>query len=410
MRSVCCGAAFRHQQEQQHATFTEECLTFPPKLKVGPKPRVIKPTIGKYANIEVPSGYLGNVNVNALQLGSGNIGLLTVVPGLPGQQSIYVKIIDAQQNRLDAANITYPLSYLASLPFATVNIQELKANAVIINNLKPKPNKTPEEKQKLTRALAYNCKVDALFNMCNYIEFIQKKIGLNNVVDGNVLIAIVNVPKFDNAFFTGSYIVFGNGNTMFYPLVTLDICGHELGHAIVQKYAKLIYQGHSGALNESTSDVFGQQFEEFSYEKYNKDGNPNNNLKGVPDWDMGEDCGKSIRILRNMKDPTDCPYPQPKIYRGQYWADPNSQDDDGGVHQNSGCANGLFYQITTMIGKEASLNLWVQTLKTLPKNCSYIQFRDLLKAMAAKQNVLPQVQQKLNEVGLTDAAVSDWKQ
>ena len=33
--------------------------------------------------------------------------------------------------------------------------------------------------------------------------------------------------------------------------------GHEFGHAVTQYSAALAYEGQSGALNESVSDVFG---------------------------------------------------------------------------------------------------------------------------------------------------------
>ena len=39
--------------------------------------------------------------------------------------------------------------------------------------------------------------------------------------------------------------------------IAIDIIGHELTHAVTQFTANLVYQGQSGALNESMSDVFG---------------------------------------------------------------------------------------------------------------------------------------------------------
>jgi Zn-dependent metalloprotease len=39
--------------------------------------------------------------------------------------------------------------------------------------------------------------------------------------------------------------------------IALDIIGHELTHGVTQFEANLVYQGQSGALNESFSDVFG---------------------------------------------------------------------------------------------------------------------------------------------------------
>ncbi|HWT44175.1 MAG TPA: M4 family metallopeptidase, partial [Sphingopyxis sp.] len=39
--------------------------------------------------------------------------------------------------------------------------------------------------------------------------------------------------------------------------ISLDVIGHELAHGVTEHTAGLLYQGQSGALNESVSDVFG---------------------------------------------------------------------------------------------------------------------------------------------------------
>ncbi len=63
--------------------------------------------------------------------------------------------------------------------------------------------------------------------------------------------------NYNNAFWNGSYMTYGDGNgSTFSPLVTLDICGHEMTHGVTERTANLTYSGESGALNESMSDVF----------------------------------------------------------------------------------------------------------------------------------------------------------
>ena len=37
----------------------------------------------------------------------------------------------------------------------------------------------------------------------------------------------------------------------------LDVIAHELTHGVTQYTSNLVYQGQSGALNESFSDIFG---------------------------------------------------------------------------------------------------------------------------------------------------------
>ena len=54
-------------------------------------------------------------------------------------------------------------------------------------------------------------------------------------------------------------MVYGDGDGRLFTGFTsaIDVIGHELTHGITQHTAGLDYQGQSGALNESFSDVFG---------------------------------------------------------------------------------------------------------------------------------------------------------
>lgn len=71
--------------------------------------------------------------------------------------------------------------------------------------------------------------------------------------------------NYNNAFWNGSYMTYGDGDgTTFSPLVTLDICGHEMTHGVTERTANLTYSGESGALNESMSDVFGAMVERYA--------------------------------------------------------------------------------------------------------------------------------------------------
>src|SRR3546814_10359056 len=64
---------------------------------------------------------------------------------------------------------------------------------------------------------------------------------------------------YDNAFWNGAQMVFGDGDGEVFNRFTLavDVVGHELCHGVIDHEAGLRYQGQSGALNESLSDVFG---------------------------------------------------------------------------------------------------------------------------------------------------------
>ena len=65
--------------------------------------------------------------------------------------------------------------------------------------------------------------------------------------------------QYDNAFWNGNQMVYGDGDGRLFNRFTIaiDVIGHELTHGVVQYEAGLLYQGESGALNDSFADVFG---------------------------------------------------------------------------------------------------------------------------------------------------------
>ena len=77
---------------------------------------------------------------------------------------------------------------------------------------------------------------------------------------GAAVVASVHYQRdYDNAFWDGDQLVFGDGDGKVFDRFTkpVDVLGHELSHAVTQFTANLTYRGQSGALNESISDVFG---------------------------------------------------------------------------------------------------------------------------------------------------------
>lgn len=136
--------------------------------------------------------------------------------------------------------------------------------------------------------------------------------------------------KYSNAFWNGSVMTYGDGNgTSVTPLTSLDICGHEITHAVTTSSAALIYKNESGALNESFSDIFGNAIEYFADSSQFS-------------WRMGEDIMSSGNGIRNMANPKT--HGDPSTYKGQYWY--SSTGDNGGVHTNSGVQNFWFYLLS----------------------------------------------------------------
>lgn len=132
-----------------------------------------------------------------------------------------------------------------------------------------------------------------------------------------------------------------NGEKM-KPLVSIDVMAHEYSHLVTRNNGNggLDYEGESGALNESFSDIFGT-----CVEFYAKGENAN--------WYIGEGLLEFHSNLRDMSDPKNgcdgdvlyavAGYPQPDTYGGDYWQSVVSGGDNGGVHRNSGVQNYWFY-------------------------------------------------------------------
>src|SRR5947207_15848414 len=94
-------------------------------------------------------------------------------------------------------------------------------------------------------------------------DFYQNAYNRNSV-DGRGLRLDSTVhydQQFDNAFWDGRQMVYGDGDRVLFDRFTkcIDVVGHELTHGVTQYTAGLSYHGQSGALNESISDVFGDR-------------------------------------------------------------------------------------------------------------------------------------------------------
>lgn len=373
-----------------------------------------------YKTMCIWSANLGEINVDVYDVGHGIVALQSIVKGLSGRPDIFVKEIDATHHRLQPQQYQYSIEYLAQIQPTFVNIATCAENGKIIETIEAKKkiceleNKelSISDYQKLHNAKIYNNVVDIHFNTCNCLDFLHTYTSSNNVTNSNILLSIHNVQRLDNAFWTGDngYMVYGNGDTLFTPLGTLDIGGHESGHGCVGKLAGLRYRGESGALNEHFADVIGVCNEFFTYYKYNSnlDGITSDDIKGTSDWLIGEDAGKKIKYLRNMMNPNNADQPQPKLYKGKYWGDPNDEKTDYGyVHGNSGVGNWCFYNIAIKIGWCAAFRIFWACLEQLGPDSSYTDYRDYLKLCAGEH--IDVVKAALLKCGLGDHVVSEWR-
>ncbi|MDI1254432.1 pre-peptidase C-terminal domain-containing protein [Thermomonas sp.] len=94
---------------------------------------------------------------------------------------------------------------------------------------------------------------------------------------------------YENAFWNGTAMSFGDGASTFYPLVNADVSGHEVSHGFTEQHSNLTYSGMSGGINESFSDMGGEATEYF--------------WKGTNDFNVGTEIFKATGALRYMCNP-----------------------------------------------------------------------------------------------------------
>ena len=234
-------------------------------------------------------------------------------------------------------------------------------------------------------------------------------------IDGNGLPLIATVHydrQYDNAFWNGAQMVFGDGDgTIFLGFTrSLDVIGHELTHGVTESTAALTYNGQSGALNESISDVFGSLVKQRALGQ----------AADQADWLIGAELlapGVDGVALRSMKAPGTA-YDDARIGKDPQPADMSgyveTRDDNGGVHINSGIPNRAFYLVASAVGGnawETPGQIWYDVLTgpAIRPDCDFATFAQLTVEAAstrfgASSTEAAAVVQAWQTVGVTPAA------
>jgi Thermolysin metallopeptidase, alpha-helical domain len=214
--------------------------------------------------------------------------------------------------------------------------------------------------------------------------------------------SLADPPDSMNVYWDGQQVVIGMG------IVDSEIFGpyepgtvyHEATHALFN----IAYQGESGSVSESICDVMAVV------------------IRGEG-WTIGRvrtDDSSKPQFVRSLEAPGTA-YDSPLIGK-----DPQvdhmsrfvkTENDNGGVHTNNGIINkaaylisegGNFHGVTIAggIGRERLGQLYMETIKRLPKNGSvnFVQFRDLVIATAQSSfndaSVVETVRSGFRAVGL----------
>lgn len=203
--------------------------------------------------------------------------------------------------------------------------------------------------------------VDAHFHTRRALDYFQAVFGRNGI-DGrggdlHVITDDATGPNANgpNAFYRaadgkirfsrqyGPVTLRSGAKRTFFPMsLSFDVVVHELAHGIVHHTSNLVYQGESGAINESFADVMGVTAEHWLPER-----------RGSADMILGKEVSEDGLGLRDLENPTSrAVYGQHADYPSRYVG----PDDNGGVHRNSGIGNRAF-SLMTLGGKTSTLSI-----------------------------------------------------
>ncbi len=139
----------------------------------------------------------------------------------------------------------------------------------------------------------------------------------------------------ENAYWDGTQMTFGDGGSMFYPLVSLGVGAHEVSHGFTEQHSGLAYYAQSGGLNEAFSDMAAQAAEFYS--------------TGINSWQIGPEIFKTDGALRYMDQPSkDCGGRKPGNWCSIDKASQYTSSLD--VHYSSGVFNRVFYLVGVSAG------------------------------------------------------------
>lgn len=195
----------------------------------------------------------------------------------------------------------------------------------------------------------------------------------------------------DNAYWDGKQMTFGDGITLFYPLVSLGIAAHEISHGFTEQHSQLAYYGQSGGLNESFSDMAAQAAEYYADNKNS--------------WLIGSEIIKNPKAL-GCQDEQDCAlrYMNNPPKDGNSIDHINKYNNNTDVHHSSGIFNKVFYLLANKsdwnirkafdVMVKANMHYWTSITTFQKAGCGVI------KAAKDYQYNLAGLNEALVDVGL----------
>jgi Zn-dependent metalloprotease len=221
--------------------------------------------------------------------------------------------------------------------------------------------------------------VDAHYGAAKTLAYFKSVLGRNGVWNtGPAVRSRVHFGSgYQNAYWDGTQMTYGDGAGNTHPLTEIDVAGHEMTHGITGSTARLVGDGEAGGLNEATSDIFGTSVEWYA-----------NNVADKPDYLIGEkiNINGNGTPLRYMDRPSrdgrskdcwsstlgslDVHYSGGPLNHWFYLASEGSGAKTiNGVAYNSATCNA---SSVVPIGRDKAARIWYRTLTTyLTSNDTY---------------------------------------
>ncbi|WEH36486.1 M4 family metallopeptidase [Streptomyces sp. AM 4-1-1] len=186
--------------------------------------------------------------------------------------------------------------------------------------------------------------VDAHWAAGQVYDYFRDEHGRNSLDGhGTSINSLVGVTGYSgtyvNAFWDGQKMVYGIGDEEYRPLsAAVDVAGHEMTHGVIERSARLVYAGQSGAMNEAIADYFGNTIEA--------------KVHGTSATDP--DSGLVGERLCRTKAPRECALRDLNDGRTttRSFIGFDFINDNGGVHQNSTIFGGALWDAREDLGPD----------------------------------------------------------
>ncbi|MEW6991765.1 M4 family metallopeptidase [Colwelliaceae bacterium 6441] len=193
---------------------------------------------------------------------------------------------------------------------------------------------------------------------------------------------------YENAFWDGQQMTFGDGKNTFHPLVGLGVVAHEVSHGFTQQNSNLRYENQSGGLNESFSDIAAAAVSYY--------------LTGSFTWQIGDKIKKGSGAMRYMDSPT---------RDGKSIDHTRNYRAGMNVHYSSGVFNKAFYLLSTTSGWDIrkAFDIYLEANQTYwNANETFDQAgKGLYKSAKALGYCVDDVLKSLESVGVNNSGARD---